>query len=399
MNEVTPVLSAEPTTAAELHVRAMRSLPTPEPAAGTPYYQQQRDLAVNYEPRRQENYQRYLRWKREGGAIDFLPIKLDIENVSRCNFKCQMCVVTDWHKGKRAEDMTIEGYKSLLDEQYGLIEIKLQGIGEPFMMGDAYIEMVRYAREKQIWVRSTTNASLLHLRDNYKKIIDADINELQISVDGADAETFEKIRRGSVFDRVAANIKLVNAYQREKGVDRTKMWTVVQRDNEHQLERLVDFAAELGFTNQVFMVNLIDWGMDKWHDTNSQITVENSLDPSRLFALIGRGEKLGVKVRFWSASDKYSSKKRETMCQWPFERAYVGSDMRVVPCCMIGNPDVFEIGASMRGKSFTEVWQSKEYDDFRQAHLKGDIPQVCRNCYHLEEHWGVEPGKTATASA
>ena len=147
------------------------------------------------------------------------------------------------------------------------------------------------------------------------------------------------------------------------------------------------------------MVNLIDWGMDKWHDTNSQITVENSLDPSRLFALIGRGEKLGVKVRFWSASDKYSSKKRETMCQWPFERAYVGSDMRVVPCCMIGNPDVFEIGAGMRGKSFTEVWQSKEYDDFRQAHLKGDIPQVCRNCYHLEEHWGVEAGKTATASA
>src|SRR5258708_3034187 len=107
MNEITPIASSGPATGAELeqHTRAMRSLPTPEPAAGTPYYQRLRDLAVNFESRRQDNYQRYLRWKREGGPVDFLPVKLDIENVSRCNFKCQMCVVSDWNKGKRADDM------------------------------------------------------------------------------------------------------------------------------------------------------------------------------------------------------------------------------------------------------------------------------------------------------
>jgi pyrroloquinoline quinone biosynthesis protein E len=376
----------------EPHRRMMRMLPMPEPAAGNDYYKRERELSIEFDPRRTENFNRYLRWKKEGGAVDFLPIKLDIENVSRCNFRCQMCVVSDWEKGKRADDMSIETFKHLLDEQYGLIEIKLQGIGEPLMMGDSFFDMIRYARSRKIWVRSTTNASLLHLKDNFKKVIDTDINELQISIDGADRETFEKIRRGSVFDRVAANCKLVNQYCRDQGVDRTKMWTVVQRDNEHQLEQFVDIAHELGFTNQVFMVNLIDWGMDTWHERNSRITVENHLDPERLFALIARGEKLGVRVRFWSASDKYSAQRRETLCPWPFERAYISSDMRVVPCCMIGNPDVYEIGNGLgNSHSLTEVWQSSAYETFRQAHLTGDIPQVCRNCYHLEEHWGDAP--------
>jgi MoaA/NifB/PqqE/SkfB family radical SAM enzyme len=57
--------------------------------------------------------------------------------------------------------------------------------------------MTRYAREKHIWVRTTTNASLLHLKDNYRKMIDADVNELQISVDGASKQVYEGIRCGA----------------------------------------------------------------------------------------------------------------------------------------------------------------------------------------------------------
>ena len=32
--------------------------------------------------------------------------------------------------------------------------------------------MIKYAKDKKIWVRTVTNASLLHLKDNYKKLID-----------------------------------------------------------------------------------------------------------------------------------------------------------------------------------------------------------------------------------
>jgi len=359
----------------------LRDLPAPEPSAGVDAYLRERELALARSPKTRENYERHLRASRTA-TVEFLPIKLDIENVSRCNFRCTMCVVSDWPKMKRAEDMSVDSFKRLIDEQYGLLEIKLQGLGEPTMQGDDFFEMIRYARAQHIWVRVTTNASLLHLKDNYKKLIDADPNEVQISIDGADKETFEGIRRGSNFEKVVENCKLLNDYCRGKGILRTKMWTVVQKDNEHQLDKLIDLAAEWGFKSQVFSLNLTDWGLASWHDINEQINVQDALTPDRLFPLIEHGERVGVKVRFWNVNEKYRLGDIKTLCPWPFERAYIGSDMRVAPCCYIGNPDVYQIdGAIDAGKSFTDVWFGKEFEQFRRAHLEGNLPNICKGCY------------------
>jgi MoaA/NifB/PqqE/SkfB family radical SAM enzyme len=74
----------------------------------------------------------------------------------------------------------------------------------------------------------------------------------------------EGIRRGANYERVMANIALINRYARERGVDRTKMWTVVQQANLHELEALVDLGAHLGFSNQVFSLELTDFGLARW---------------------------------------------------------------------------------------------------------------------------------------
>ena len=364
--------------------RQLRELPAPEPAAGLEAYRRERELALASSPRRRENHDKYMRSSRRGAAVDYLPIKLDIENVSRCNFRCTMCVVSDWPKGKRGEDMPLEDFQRLIDEQYGLVEIKLQGIGEPLMQGDVFFEMIQYARARQIWVRTTTNASLLHIKDNYRKLVDSGVNEIQISIDGADQATFEAIRRGSRFDKVIENCKLINAYCREKGITRTKMWTVVQRGNQHQLEDLVRLAHEAGFTNQVFSLELTNWGLDKWDARNGLVNVEDSLDHDRLLALVDLGRSLGVKVWFWNITEKYGTNSPDKLCPWPFERAFVSSDLRTVPCCVIGNPDAYELG---RGKGFLEVWNSEEYVAFRQAHLDGKIPKVCQFCYYRDAHF------------
>jgi MoaA/NifB/PqqE/SkfB family radical SAM enzyme len=358
-------------------------LPKPEPAAGVEYYQSQKQVALQFSEVRRENYDRYLEWRKGRGLVNFLPVKLDIENVSRCNFKCSMCVVSDWHKGQRAHDLSFDEFKAIIDEQEGLVEIKLQGIGEPLMQGDEFFEMIRYARDKAIWVRTTTNASLLHLRDNYKKLIDSGVNEVQISIDGADAETFEAIRRGSVFKQVVENCKMINAYSASVGLERTKMWTVVQESNITQLESLVDIAADLGFTNQVFMMEPIGWGIDSWIERNQTVSVSESLNPTRLHQLVQRGMDKNVRVAFWLANEKYSTNSKDTLCPWPFERSYVGSDSRVSPCCMIGNPDVAEIGADNDG-SFRDIWFSTEYQEFRDAHEQGRIPNICKGCYDAD---------------
>jgi sulfatase maturation enzyme AslB (radical SAM superfamily) len=178
---------------------ALAGLPTPEPVPDINTYLRERRISLSRSTSRLKNYITYMRSARRSADVNYLPIRLDFENVSRCNFACTMCTVSEWHKGTRAADMPLEDFKRLIDEQYGLVEIKIQGLGEPTMQRDPYFEMIKYARSKNLWVRTTTNASLLHLHNNYKKLVDSGVNEIQISIDGADKQTFESIRRQSVF--------------------------------------------------------------------------------------------------------------------------------------------------------------------------------------------------------
>jgi pyrroloquinoline quinone biosynthesis protein E len=322
-----------------------------------------------------ENYRLYLDAKRERAFVGYLPVKLDVENTSRCNFACTMCAVSTWPKGKRADDMTLAQFKALIDEQVGLVEIKLNGLGEALMQGDDYFEMIRYARERRIWVRMTTNASLLHLRGNAGKLVNSGVNEIDISIDGADAPTFEGIRIQSDFGRVSANCRVLNALLKVAGKPSAKMWTLVQKANHKNLRAHVRLAKDLGFQHLVFSTQLHGWGNDALAERNKAEMVE--LDSSMLWGLVNLGSALGVKVAFWDVSEKFEPVAGKR-CPWPFERAVVTSDLRTVPCCMIGDPDAYEIG---KGKTFIENWTGEEYRDFRKAHLTGNIPQVCRSCY------------------
>lgn len=357
-----------------LYRRTRLPRPYPDPEA----YQSNLKAALASDPRKKTNYEKYKAAKKTV-TPDYLPIKLDIENVSRCNFRCTMCQVSDWGPFyKRASDMPLEHFKALIDEQYGLVEIKVQGMGEPLLQRDTFFEMVKYARSKHIWVRTTTNASLLHHRENYRKLIDSGICEVQISFDGANKESFESIRIGSKFELVYENCKLINRYCNDLGLLKTRMWAVVQQGNVREFPRFVERAAEMGFKRMTYSLSLTDWGQVKWAKANAAVTAEDMVTPELAHAAIERGKQLGVEVTFWDVTSKYSTDRPDHLCAWPFERAFVSSDMRVVPCCIIANPDVAELG---RGVEFTKVWQSDQYQEFRRAHLEGRIPKVCEMCY------------------
>ena len=347
------------------------NLPTPEPVPDTAAYLREREACLSLSPKRRENYERYLKSTRREAVLDYLPVRLEVETVSRCNFRCTMCQVSDWPKGKRAEDMPLDDYNRLIDEQHGVVELKIQGFGEPTMGGESYFEMIRYARAQRIWVRTITNASRLHLRQTYKKLVDSDANEIQISIDGATKEVFENIRRGSVFGQVVENCALINGYDSS----RSKMWTVVQEGNVHQLEALVDLAYEVGFQYMVLSFELIDFGMQKWREVNDAVTVSDRITIERCWKLYEKAKSLGIKLAFWFATERYD---KANLCPWPFERAYVSSDMRFVPCCIIGNPEVSDLGDA---RKLTKAWNAPAIVQFRKEHIEGKVPTVCRSCY------------------
>jgi pyrroloquinoline quinone biosynthesis protein E len=288
-----------------------------------------------------------------------------------------MCRVSEWPKGRRAGDLPLAAFKRLIDEQYGLVEIKLQGLGEPTLQRDDFFAMIRYARQRHIWVRTTTNASLLHLDGNADKLLDSDVNEIQISIDGADAATYQAIRRRGRFDRVIANCRMLNERSTARGVVRTKMWVLVQKANRDQLGELVDLAAALGFRHLVFSLTLTDFGMAAWRTRADALTADD-LTLSAAHALVTRGRNQGVRVGFWRVTEKYKTDAPAHLCPWPFERAMVSSDQRVVPCCYLGSPDVSDFGPA---DALTAIWHGETMTAFRQAHLAGDPPPLCRGCY------------------
>ena len=356
----------------------MKKLPKPIPAGGISGYDKERELCLSLSLRKEENYNKYLGRRNGMIELDYLPIKLDIENVSRCNFRCQMCQVSQWDKGKRAEDMTFESFKNLIDEQYGVVELKIQGMGEPVLGRNNFFKMIRYARDKHIWVRTITNASILHKSENYKKIIDSGVNELQISIDGSTKKVFEKIRNKAIFEKVIENCKLVNLYSKKVNRRVTKMWTVVQKDNFHQLEDLVDLAAELHFPSMVFSFDIGDWGQENWTQTNLDFR-SNAISYEQGMSLRAKGAKLGVEVYYYYYRAEYD---RDKLCPWPFERAFVSSDMKIVPCCMVANPEVENLGDATE---FSKEWNSDKYVEFRKKHIYGNLPNYCKSCYRNKQ--------------
>jgi molybdenum cofactor biosynthesis enzyme MoaA len=99
-------------------------------------------------------------------------------------------------------------YNRIIDEcaKYGCSDVHLHNFGEPLL--DKHIaQRVQYAKKKGLKrVTIFSNGSLL-TACQANELMDAGLDEIKISFDGATEEEFERIRLGLKFDKVAANIK------------------------------------------------------------------------------------------------------------------------------------------------------------------------------------------------
>lgn len=350
-----------------------------KPSCNQEKYNEILERGLRRYPVRRENYEKYQKNLQANFSLkmDYMPIKMDYEVGSVCNFRCTMCLMSELSE-KRPPNMTLENFKRSIDEQYGLIEVKLQGLGEPLLNKD-FFEMADYVVKKDIWTRTTTNASILHLNDTYKKLIDSGIGEIQISVDGATKETFEKIRVGSDFEQIKENILLLNSYAQSRGeLWKTSCWVMVQKENIHEMEDILRLAVSLKFTRLVFQMSMNDFGKENWKknsDKSGNKYMKEGLE-EKLYQL---GHELGIDVSFWDNDGNY---KRGDRCVWLFSRAYITAQMEVTPCCMHWVTDGCDMGG---GNSFKEIWTGEEYDKLRQTVLEGEVPEICRYCYGMRD--------------
>src|SRR5580693_9277265 len=142
------------------------------------------------------------------------PVCIYLEVTNRCNLLCETCPRT-FEALEPPADMSWQLFTSIIDQVPEVARVVLHGVGEP-MLVKSLPRMIRYLKERGIYVLFNTNGTLLAPRKR-REIIETGLDELRVSLDAAEAESFLKVRGKDMFDRIVRNVTEFTALQREIG--------------------------------------------------------------------------------------------------------------------------------------------------------------------------------------
>lgn len=323
-----------------------------------------------------------------------LPSYVQIEPVGQCNLRCQMCSIQFRQDGPPYGPpafMQFETFTRLIDEFEGVKELHLQGLGEP-MMHPRFFDMVTYAKDKGLRVTTNSNLTLLN-RERAAHCVSSGLDCLHFSLDGATAQTYERIRKRSHFDRVVRNLEgLLEARERiGSKYPNIHLIVVIMRQNLHELPDLV----RLGYNwsvEQIFVQHLChDFGEsslpERYRPMREFVQGETLLEEEtqRVERYFGEArhlaDQLGVDLRLPRTRPRIHppGTPGPQRCDWPWKGAYISYQGYAMPCCMVSTPDRINFG-NMAEKGVKKVWNSVEFDVFREKLDSEDPPEICRSC-------------------
>ena len=91
----------------------------------------------------------------------------------------------------------------------------LHGVGEPMLVKELP-RMIRYLKDRGTYVLFNTNGTLLNEK-NGRALIDTGLDELRVSLDAADAETYLAVRGKNFFNRIVRNVRAFRELQEREG--------------------------------------------------------------------------------------------------------------------------------------------------------------------------------------
>jgi MoaA/NifB/PqqE/SkfB family radical SAM enzyme len=169
---------------------------------------------------------------------------LQVESALACNLKCIMC---PWQKiasqlGGGAI-MQPDIWRAVKPHLPRIQSVDFTGGGEPLLQ--PHLEQwVHDAHRAGCETGILTNALLLD-EVRADALIEAGIDWICVSMDGATAEIYDKIRRGSDFKRVCRNVAALDRLRRGKH-PKLMVNFVLMTINIDQVEEIVSLAARLG---------------------------------------------------------------------------------------------------------------------------------------------------------
>ena len=274
------------------------------------------------------------------------------EVTAACDARCIHCPRERMDRPSRA--MAFPLFKRIIDEaaELKVPELRPNGYGELLVLKDLerYLEYIRSKRHN-FKIAINTNGNRM-TDEKIELFIKTRVNAINISIDGATAETAEAVRVGLDFHQIEGNVRSLLETRRRLGVAEPKVrvsMIAIDR-NRHEVSQFLarwtgvaDFVGVEGFSNRV-----------------------GSVSP----AIAG--------------ADRAEGGTRARSCAMPFRDLNIWADGKAVLCCNDWNEE--HVVGDLNRQSMREVWLGQQLTLARRLHRAGrgaDI-DLCRRCNYWE---------------
>ena len=318
------------------------------------------------------------------------PVCLYLETTNRCNLLCTTCPRT-YVELEPPADMSWDLFTRIVDQVPEAKRAVLHGVGEP-MLVKALPRMVRYLKDRGVYVLFNTNGTLLN-NANGRAMIDSGLDELRVSLDASNRKSYLAIRGKDYFDRILRNVRAFRTLQEREGhaTPRVSAWLTGLKETLPELPAFVRVAASLG-VKEVYLQRLVFFDDAVGHARPDQALYESMSrdDAAYLEEAEAVARSLGVVFSAsGAASEPGASLKRQddanqwSLCRRPWTVMYFTANGRALPCCIAPfsqrGYEHYTLGNATQ-QSLQEIWNGAAYKDFRSALLSDRPPDACASC-------------------
>lgn len=289
------------------------------------------------------------------------PISISFEPTTSCNLRCPECP-SGLRAFTRPTGMLEKNFfKDTINEIHKeLLYLIFYFQGEPYL-NPGFLEMVKYAHDKNIYTATSTNAH--YLTDaKAKETVESGLDRLIISIDGTTQEVYEQYRIGGNLEKVMEGAR--NIVKWKKALNSKTPFVFFQflvvKPNEHQIDAIKKIGAEIGVDQVRFKTAQV---YDFENDPHQLVPSIDKYSRYKIGPDGKRRVKTGLSNRCWKLW-------HANVITW---------DGLVVPCCF--DKDALHQLGNLHTQNFKQVWKNNNYKQFRQAlsSSRKNI-DICSNC-------------------
>jgi radical SAM protein with 4Fe4S-binding SPASM domain len=288
-----------------------------------------------------------------------MPVHLTIEPTNACNARCPVCETGNGTMARRRGLIDFDVFRRFIDDVAPTTAVLMYYfMGEPFLHRRSY-EMIRYARDKGIYVETCTNGDFV----DAEGVVYSDINQINFQIGGMRQATHGIYRVRSDLDKIHLNLHALLDLRRrhpESNVE-INVGFIVMKHNEHEVPEFLRWAKEIG------------------------VDRANVIDPC-VRSIAEGDELLPADRRYWFYDEAAFARGvlkpkvvPDNECTWIWNSVTVNWDGSAVPCCR--DPNGKHVFGNAFERPLREIWNDRPIRAFREqiVRAQGDI-DICKLC-------------------